>query len=223
MIGAMRNARLLLAITIAYNAGEGVVALIAGLAAGSVALVAFAGDSYLEVAAAGVVLWRLGIRDEERAERAEGSARRFIGWTFMALALFVVYQALSALAQGNSAHESIPGIALALASVTLMPLLAFGKLWTAAGTNTPVLAAEAKETLACSYLSLTLLAGLIANALLGWWWLDAVTALLLLPWLVREGLEGVRGDVCFEDLRACFCRACFYGLRSCPAVCCAPA
>jgi len=223
MIGAMRNARLLLAITIAYNAGEGVVALIAGWMAGSLSLVAFGGDSYLEVAAAGAVLWRLALGDGERGEDAERRARRFIGWSFIALALFVVYQALSALAQGNGAHESVPGIALALASVTLMPVLAFGKLWTAARTNTPVLAAEAKETLACSYFSFTLLIGLAATALLGWWWIDAATALLLVPWLVREGLEGVRGEVCFEDLRACFCRACFFGVRSCPAVCCAPA
>ena len=82
------------------------------------------------------------------------------------------------------------------------------------------LAAEAKETIACSYLSLTLLAGLVANLLFGWWWLDAATALLLVPWLVREGLEGVRGDACFEGLTTCFCRSCLYGVRQCRAVCC---
>jgi len=219
----MRTPRLLLALTIVYNAGEGVVALVAGWMAGSLSLVAFAGDSYLEVAAASAVLWRLALGDGERGEDAERRARRFIGWSFVALALFVVYQALFALVQGNGAHESIPGIALALASVTLMPILAFGKLWTAARTNTPVLAAEAKETLACSYLSLTLLVGLTANALLSWWWIDAATGLLLVPWLLREGWEGIRGEICFEHLRACFCRACFFGIRGCAAPCCVPA
>jgi hypothetical protein len=76
---------------------------------------------------------------------------------------------------------------------------------------------------ACSYLSLTAFAGLLGTALLGWWWLDAGAALLLVPWLVREGLEGVRGDACFDGLRPCFCRTCLGGLRSCAPVCCTPA
>jgi divalent metal cation (Fe/Co/Zn/Cd) transporter len=219
----VRAVRLLLAATIAYNAAEGVIAILAGFAAGSVALLAFGADSYLEVAAAGAVLWRLSMASEERGEQAERRALRFIGWTFLALAAAVVYQAGSALMSRDGAGESFVGIGLAVASSTLMPGLALGKLWTAARTNIPVLAAEAKETLACSFLSVTLLAGLVANALVGWWWIDPATALLLVPWLLREGFEGVRGEICFEDLRACFCRACFYGLRSCPAVCCAPA
>jgi len=219
----VRAARLLLVATIAYNAAEGVIAVVAGLAAGSLALLAFGADSYLEVAAASAVLWRLSMADEERGERAERWALRFIGWTFLALGAAVVYQAGSALLNRDGAEESLLGIGLAVASVTLMPGLALGKLWTAARGKLPVLAAEAKETLACSYLSITLLAGLVANALAGWWWIDPATALLLVPWLLREGLEGVRGEICFEDLRACFCRACFYGVRSCRAACCAPA
>ena len=219
----MRTARVLLAATVAYNVAEGVIALFAGVTAGSLALLAFGADSYLEVAAAGAVLWRISIADEARGERAERRALRFIGWTFLALAVAVVYQAGSALVHRNGAEESLVGIGLAAASVTLMPSLALGKLWTAARANMPVLAAEAKETLACSYLSITLLIGLVANALVGWWWIDPATALLLVPWLLREGLEGVRGEICFEDLRACFCRACFYGVRSCRAACCAPA
>jgi divalent metal cation (Fe/Co/Zn/Cd) transporter len=190
------------------------------VAAGSIALIAFGADSYVEVAAASAVLWRTLIADEDQGERAEQRAMRFIGWTFLALAVAIVYQASSALATGNGAEESLVGIGLAVASVTVMPALAILKLWTAARGNFVVLAAEAKETLACSYLSVTLLAGLVANALVGWWWLDPTTALLLTPWLVREGLEGVRGDACFEGLRACFCRACWYGIASCRAPCC---
>ena len=218
-----RLARSLLGATIFYNVAEGVIAISSGVAAGSIALFAFGADSYLEVAAASAVLWRLLIADEERGERAERRAMRFIGWTFVALAAAIVYQALSAFATRDGAQESYVGIGLAVASVTLMPGLALWKLRTAAQGNIIALAAEAKETLACSYLSVTLLAGLVANAVAGWWWLDPLTALLLVPWLVREGLEGVRGDVCFEGLTACFCRACFYGVRSCRAVCCAPA
>lgn len=219
----MRAARLLLLATITYNAAEGVIAIVAGLAAGSLALFAFGADSYLEVGAASAVLWRLSMADEERGERAERRALRFIGWTFLALAAAVVYQAGSALVDRNGAQESFLGIGLAAASATLMPSLALAKLWTAARAKITVLAAEAKETLACSYLSITLLAGLSANAAAGWWWIDPATALLLVPWLLREGLEGVRGEICLEDLRACFCRACFYGVRSCRAACCAPA
>jgi len=216
-----RLAFLLLVATVAYNVLEGALALTAGVSAGSLSLVAFGFDSYIEVAAATAVLWRLSIRDEERGERAERRAGRFIGLTFLALSLGIVYQASVALIQGNGAGESQLGIVLAAASVTLMPALALGKLHTAARGNIVVLAAEAKETLACSYLSLTLLVGLTANAVVGWWWIDPVTALLLVPWLIKEGREGLRGDVCFEGLRACFCRACFYGIRSCSAACCA--
>jgi divalent metal cation (Fe/Co/Zn/Cd) transporter len=145
---------------------------------------------------------------------------RLIGWTFLALAGVIVYQAASALASSNGAEESIAGIALALASVTVMPALALRKLKIAADGRLPALAAEAKETIACSYLSVTLLTGLVANMIFGWWWLDPVVALLLVPWLVREGLEGVRGDACFEGQTTCFCRSCLYGVRQCRAICC---
>jgi divalent metal cation (Fe/Co/Zn/Cd) transporter len=219
----MRLAVILLIVTVLYNVLEGVLAIWAGVAAGSIALVAFGADSYLEVLAACAVLWRLSIADEERAERAEARAMRFIGWTFLALAAAIVFQSAVALTSGSGAEESLLGIGLALASVTLMPALALLKLWTAARGNIVALAAEAKETLACSYLSVTLLVGLVANAAFGWWWLDPVTALLLVPWLVKEGLEGVRGDACFEGLSACFCSACLYGVRSCRSACCAPA
>ncbi|MEX2158650.1 MAG: cobalt transporter [Dehalococcoidia bacterium] len=216
-------ARVLLLFTIVYNVAEGVIAIVAGIQAGSLALMAFGADSYLEVAAASAVLWRLLIADEERGERAEQRAMRFIGWTFLALAAAIVYQATVSLAGHHGAEESPVGIGLALASVTMMPALSLWKLKTAADGNIVALAAEAKETLACSYLSVTLLAGLVANAVLGWWWLDPATALLLVPWLVREGLEGVHGDVCFEDLTACFCRRCLYGVRTCKEACCVTA
>ena len=224
---AMRRLRLLaialLVVTALYNVGEGIVAIASGLAAGSLTLLAFGADSYLEVLAAGAVLWRLSERDEEAGERAERRAMRLIGATFLILAAAVTFQSVSALMQRHGAEESVVGLLLLAASLVLMPILSIAKLWTAARAHLPALAAEAKEKVACSYLSLTAFAGLLATALLGWWWLDATAALLLVPWLVREGLEGVRGDACFEGERPCFCRSCLGGLRRCAITCCAPA
>jgi divalent metal cation (Fe/Co/Zn/Cd) transporter len=218
-----RLAIALLVITLLYNVAEGAVAIYGGIEAGSLVLLAFGADSYLEVLAAGAVLWRLSYRDEEAGERAEQRAMRLIGATFLLLAAAIVFQSVLALAGGRAAEESRLGLLLLVASLVTMPLLSLAKLWTAARGAMPALAAEARETVACSYLSLTAFTGLLATALLGWWWLDAATALLLAPWLVREGLEGVRGEACYEGSRPCFCRSCLGGLRACATVCCAPA
>ncbi len=217
----LKIAKLLLWLTILYNFVEGVIALWSGISASSIALVAFGTDSYIEVAAASVVLWRLGIADSEYAEVVEQRVVRFIGWTFLVLSAAIVFQSTWAIVQRSGAEESLVGIGLAIASVTFMPVVAFWKLRIAAKGNLRSIASEAKETVACSALSLTLLAGLVANAALGWWWLDAVTALLLVPWLLREGLEGIRGEEDEDDLRLCSCRACLFGLRDCKAACCA--
>ncbi len=220
----LRTARYLLWFTIAYNLVEGVLAIGAGIAAGSIALAAFGADSYLEVAAASLVLWRLKAAGSNDAAGKEEFVEQFVGWTFLALAAAIVFQSAFSLTARDGAEESLVGIGLALASITVMPAVALLKLRAAADAGLGSLAAEAKETLACSYLSVTLLIGLVANAALGWWWLDAVTALLLVPWLVREGMEGVRGDDEEEEvteLRLCSCRACLFGLRRCAANCCA--
>lgn len=213
----------LLVVTVLYNVAEGVIAVYGGLQAGSIVLLAFGADSYLEVLAAGAVLWRLSYQDEEAGERAEQRAMRLIGATFLLLAAAVVFQSVVALAGRHAADESRLGLALLAASLVTMPLLSLAKLWTAARGKIPALAAEAKETVACSYLSLTAFGGLLATALLGWWWLDAAAALLLVPWLAREGLEGVRGEACYDGERPCFCLRCFGGLRGCTPACCAPA
>ncbi len=210
----------LLGLTIAYNVVEGIVAITEGVRAGSIALIGFGMDSYIEVAAASVLTWRLTYRDEETGERMETRALRFIGATFLALAIYVTATSIAALVGENGADESVVGIGLAAASVTFMPLLAIAKMRVARDMGSGALAAEAKETVACSYLSLTLLAGLAANAAFGWWWLDAATALLLTPWLVREGLEGLRGDACHEGARLCWCPRCVFGIIDCRAACC---
>ncbi len=212
----------LIAFTLVYNVGEGFVSIWSGWTAGSLTLLAFGADSYLEVAAAGAVLWRLSYRDEDLGERAEAQAMRLIGATFLLLAAAIVFESALALSRHEGAGRSLPGLVVLVASATVMPAIAFGKLWTAARLNLPIVAAEAKETIACSYLTLTALAGIAAVFLFGWWWLDAAAALLMVPWLVREGREGLRGDACFEGNGTCFCRHCLFGLRTCGPTCCEP-
>jgi divalent metal cation (Fe/Co/Zn/Cd) transporter len=119
---------------------------------------------------------------------------RFIGATFVALAVYVLGQAGWTLVTCDTPEESLVGIILAVASLIIMPLVAWGKFHAAKALNSAALRSEAKETLACSYLSLTLLFGLMANAAAGWWWADPVAALLMVPWLVKEGIEGLRGE-----------------------------
>ena len=187
----------LVAATLAYNVIEAVVAVWAGTEAGSIALLGFGLDSVIECVAAAVLLWRLRVEsssdDPERIEAAERRAHRFVGLTFLALAAYVVVQAVVTLVSGDRPASSVVGIVLAAASLVVMPLLAWAKLRTAAGLGSGALRAEARETLACAYLSLTLLLGLTLNAAAGWWWADPVAALLMVPWLLREGLEGLRG------------------------------
>jgi divalent metal cation (Fe/Co/Zn/Cd) transporter len=186
--------------TMGYNILEGIVALWAGLHAGSIALVGFGFDSFIECAAATALFWRLGIEargaDPETIERSERRVHGFVGGTFLALALYVLIQASWTLWHQDAVSESTIGIILAVASLVIMPLVAWGKLHAAKDIGSAALGAEAKETLACSYLSLTLLLGLVANAMAGWWWADPVAALLMVPWLVKEGLEGLRGEHC---------------------------
>ncbi len=178
----------------AYNAVEAALALWAGVGAESVLLVGFGLDSIIEFAAAGVLLWRLSLESggasEERLEVAEERVRRFVGLTFFLLAAYVIGQALWTLWTVDAPSESLLGIILAIASLIVMPLVAFGKFRVAREIGSASLRAEAKETLACSYLSFTLLLGLTANAVLGWWWADPAAALVMVPWLIHEGREG---------------------------------
>ena len=192
----------LVGVTLAYNVVEAVIALSSGAAADSIALVGFGLDSGIEVAAAAVLLWRLRLETGgargKRLEEAERRVHRFVGATFLALALYVTGQASWTLWAVEAPRESLVGIALAVASLFVMPLVAWGKLRAAREIGSAALRAEAKETLACSYLSFALLLGLIANAAYDWWWADPVAALAMVPWLVREGMEGIRGETC-ED------------------------
>jgi divalent metal cation (Fe/Co/Zn/Cd) transporter len=193
----------LVAATLVYNVLEAVVALASGTVAGSIALLGFGLDSVIECVAAGVLLWRLRVEargaEPEVVERAERRVHRVLGATFLALAVYVTIQALATLWRAEAPDESVVGIVLAAASLVVMPLVAWGKLRAAREMGSAALRAEARETLACSYLSLALLLGLVANAVAGWWWADPAAALAMVPWLVKEGREGLRGDSCADD------------------------
>lgn len=192
----------LVALTMAYNVAEAAIGLWFGASAESIALLGFGLDSAIECAAAGALLWRLSLEARGtkpvQVERAEERVHRFVGATFLALAAYVTAQASFTLWAARQPAESIPGMILAAASLVIMPLVSWGKLRAAREIPSPALRAEAKETLACSFLSLTLLLGLAANAVAGWWWADPAAALTMVPWLLREGLEGIRGEHCCE-------------------------
>lgn len=190
-----RRARLLAWLTIAWNAIEGVVAVGAGVAAGSLALVGFGLDSGIEVFAGGVVLWQLRGVSEDREQRA----LRFIAVSFFALAAYVVAEAVRDLASGEEAGESVVGIVLAAVSLVVMPALAFAKRRTGRRLGNPVVVADSTETALCSYLSAILLGGLALNATVGWWWADPLAALGIAALAVREGREAWRGEACCED------------------------
>ncbi len=194
----LKRALWLVVFTMAYNLIEAGIALWSGVEADSIALVGFGLDSLIELAAATVLLWRLrlqisGTLNEEQLEATEGRVHKFVGVTFFLLAAYVLIQSVWTLWTKDIPSESTIGIVLAVASLIIMPVLAWGKLKAAAELNSGALRSEAKETLACTYLSFTLLLGLVLNAWLGWWWADPVAALLMVPWLVKEGFEG------FED------------------------
>lgn len=188
-----RSRRLNLA-TLAYNALEGVVAIASGVAAGSVALIGFGIDSGIELTASVVALWRLDAdADHARRERAERTSHRIIGALFMALALYVTVDAALALWNREAPGESPVGIALAAASVLVMPYLARAKRRIGIALGSRALTAEATQTSLCMWLSAILLGGLLLNALVGWWWADPVAALAMVPIIAKEGVEGLRG------------------------------
>jgi divalent metal cation (Fe/Co/Zn/Cd) transporter len=187
-------------LTIAYNALEGLVSLVAGLAAGSVALISFGIDSVIEVTASAAAQWRLRADVHAgRRERAERITKRVIGWSFLALALYVLYESAETLWRRARPERSIVGIAILTLSVVVMPLLARAKRRVARAMRSGALESEATQTALCAYLSAIALAGVALNAVLGWWWADPVAALAMVPIIAKEGLEGIRReDSCME-------------------------
>jgi divalent metal cation (Fe/Co/Zn/Cd) transporter len=187
-------------VTLGYNSLEGIIAVGAGLLAGSIALVGFGVDSLIEVTASVAALWRLNSDvDPIERERAELVTLRIVGVLFIALGAYVTWDAANALLKREAPEESNVGIALALASLVVMPLLARAKRKVALALNSRALRSEAQQTQLCTYLSAILLGGLALNAVFGWWWADPVAALVMVPIIGKEGIEALRGHDCCED------------------------
>jgi divalent metal cation (Fe/Co/Zn/Cd) transporter len=184
--------------TITYNLVEAIVSLVAGYLAGSVALVGFGVDSVIEVTSSGAAQWRLRADlDPRHRERVERITVRVIGWSFLALAAYVLYESATTLWRRERPAPSVVGIVILALSVIVMPLLARAKRRVARQLASRALEADAMQTSLCAYLSVIALAGVAANAAFGWWWADPVAALAMVPIIAREGLEGIRGhDSC---------------------------
>lgn len=188
-----RRARRLAYATAGYNLAEGVVAIGAGAAASSTALLGFGLDSLVEVSSALVVIWQFRSRLPETRERL---ALRLIGLSFFALAGWVGLQAARSLSGSGEAEPSPVGIGLAAASLVVMPLLVWAKRRTGRELGSATVRADAMQTMLCTYLSAILLVGLVLNATVGWAWADPVAALVIAAVAVREGVQAWRGEAC---------------------------
>ena len=180
--------------SIAWTSLEAVIGIVAGLHAGSVALIGFGIDSIIEVASSGVLLWRLS--DDPRAEEREDLAHRLVGVGFLALAAYIAFDALHDLIVHEPPRVSYFGIVYACACIVVMPLLARAKRRAAARVDSDAFHADSHQSDICAYLSAILLVGLTLNALFGWWWADPVAALCMLPIIILEGISGLRGQSC---------------------------
>jgi len=190
----VRRGRELEYLTIAWNSFEEVVALVSGVASGSIALVGFGLDSVIETMSAGILIWRL--RAVEDAERRERTARRLVGICFLLLAAYVAAESIRALWMKEQPERSVPGILIAVAAVIVMPLLGRAKRRVAAQLKSGALHSDSRQADFCAWLSGILLVGLLLHWLLGWWWADAVAALVMVPIIAREGVLAVRGVKC---------------------------
>jgi len=185
--------RLLVAATITYNVVEAIVALAEGTRVSSTALVGFGLDSVIEVSSAAAVAWQFSAKDPETREKA---TLRFIAFSFFALAAYVSVDAALSLLGLGEARPSAIGIALATASLIVMPVLSLAQRRAGRELGSTAAVADSKQTLLCTYLSAALLVGLLLNAIVGWSWADPVAALVIAAIAVREGRNAWRGDPC---------------------------
>jgi divalent metal cation (Fe/Co/Zn/Cd) transporter len=188
-----RRIRLLVAATITYNVIEAAVALLEGTRVSSSALIGFGLDSVVEISSAAAVAWQFSAKDPETREK---TALRFIAFSFFALAAYVAVDALLSLAGFGEARPSLIGIALALASLMIMPVLSLAQRRAGRELSSLSAVADSKQTLLCTYLSAVLLGGLLLNSLFGWSWADPIAALGIAAIAIREGVNAWRGDPC---------------------------
>lgn len=194
-VNFVRRGRLLAYLTILWNSLEGIIAVSAGVLAGSVALVGFGADSVIEVSSGAIILGRLA-----SGEHRERLALRLVGVSFLALAAYVAFDAIKSLWLREAPETTYAGIAIAALSLIVMPFLAHQKRKVAAQLNSEAMVADSRQTDLCAYLSAILLGGLILNAIFGWWWADPVAALVMVPIITKEGIGGLKGKPC-DDCR----------------------
>jgi divalent metal cation (Fe/Co/Zn/Cd) transporter len=193
-LGQLRAGRRLEYFTLGWNTLEALVAIGAGIAAGSIALVGFGADSVIESLAGAILLWRL--RAHEADERREQVALRLVGVSFLLLATYVAVDAGHSLLVREVPEPSVVGIGLSIASLVVMPLLARAKRRVAAELSSAALRADSRQTDLCASLSAILLGGLALNAICGWWWADPVAAIVMTPIIAREGIVALGGQQC---------------------------
>ena len=200
----LRTALWLTYVTLAWMTIEGAAALLLGWASNSLLLEAFGIDSVIELFSATVLLWRLraeasGTVTSEHVDRVERRAARLVGYSLYALVAYVVFNSgygLFIAKRITDTHESVWGILIGLVAKIGMPILAAYKLKVAARLNSRALRADAIESITCGYLSIVLMIGLAATRIFGWWWLDSVAALALIPFLIKEAHAAVHGECC---------------------------
>ena len=188
-----RRIRWIVGITIGYNAIEAVIALSAGAAASSVALIGFGLDSIIEVLSAAAVAWQFTRKDPDKWEKP---TLRVIAIAFFALAAYVTVSSILSLTGTSEIQHSTVGIALTALSVVIMPVLSYIERRTGKELGSATAIADSKQTLICAYLSLAVLAGLVINSLFGWAWADAIAGLVIAGFAIREGIEAWRGNAC---------------------------
>ncbi len=194
----VRRARLLAGLGVGWHAVEAAIAIIAGVFAGSIALVGFGADSVVEALAGFIVLWRFAAV-RASSETAERRAQQMIAISFFLIAAYVGVEAIRNLLSGEIPQASWLGIGLAAVTTVTMPLLARAKARVGDQLGSSATKSEGRQNMLCAYLSVALLIGLSANALLGWWWADPLTALAIAGVAVREGRETWKGDPCCDD------------------------
>lgn len=189
-----KRGRVLEYLTLAWNIIEAIVSVVAGAIAGSIALVGFGIDSIIESMSGGVLLWRL--KAGEKGEEREEFALKLVGVSFLLLAAYVAYEAITSLWFQEEPETSIIGIIIAVLSLIVMPVLAHEKRKVASAINSRAMKADSRQTDLCAYLSAILLVGLVLNAMFGLWWADPVAGLIMVPIIAKEGYDALKGEQC---------------------------
>ena len=194
-----RRAQLLAGASVTYNVVEAIIAITAGMVAGSVALVGFGLDSIVEVSSGLIILWQFR---HPLPESREKTALRLMAFSFFGLAAYVTFESIRSLTTGHEPESSLVGIVLAAASLVIMPFLSWAQRRTGRALGSNAVVADSTQTLLCTYMSGVLLLGLVLNATVGWWWADPIAGLVISAVAVKEGREAWRGEGCCAPSQA---------------------